>query len=128
MNDQMYKEAMYSGFFNELELLEKQQMLEKQAIGLGTLAKGFKQVFRDPRKALGGMKHSFQVGQRRAAGLGRGQQGPMAGGVGNRLRQAWGGAKNVARTPAGQAALAAGGGVATVGVGAALGSAGDGGQ
>jgi len=128
MDDQLYKEAMYSGFFDELGLLEKQQMFEKQAAGLGTLVKGFRQLGKDPTKALGGVRRAWEVGVRRGAGLGRGQAGPLQGGVANRLRQAWGGVKNVAKTPAGQAigatALGAGAlGAGAVGTGYAAGRA-----
>jgi len=126
MDQDMYKKAMYSGFFDELGQLEKQAMLEKQAVSIGTIGKGFKKLWKDPKKAWESAKHTFRVGADRAARGGPGAQGPIAPAksVGDHLRRAWGGASNVARTPVGQAALVGGGGLAAVGGGAAIGASG----
>jgi len=118
MEDQMFKEAMYSGFFDELSLLEKQQILEKQALNLRTIGRGFRQIWKDPGKATQSIGRAWDVGVKRGGGLGAGQSGPLQGGVGNRLRQAWGGLKSVARTPAGQAAGATALGAGALGAGA----------
>lgn len=116
------KLAMYDSFFKELEDIEKVAMFQKVA-GLSllrTVGRGFQQLASDPTRATRGVGRAFEVGSRRAARAALpGGIGPVAPaqGIGQHLSRTWGGLKNVARTPAGQA-LGVGAAAGTLGVGA----------
>jgi len=110
--DRDLQRMMYNDFFNEM--LE----IQKEAGWLGTALKGGKRLLNDPTKSMGSLRKAWDVGVRRGAGMGRGVAGPLPGGVGNRLGQAWGGVRNVMKTPEGRALALGAGGAGLAGAGA----------
>lgn len=107
MNDELYKEAMYQGFFDELSKLERQQLLEKQAAGIfRQIAGGFRRI---GKKGVGATANRLERAYKSGAGR-AGNQG--AGGFG----RAMGGVRSVLRTREGKALATAGlGGAAAIG-------------
>lgn len=113
MDDQLYKEAMYVGFFDELGLLEKQQLLEKNArVGLlRQIGSGFSRI---GRRGVGGTATRLEKAYRTGAGRAGNLMDPKAKFQG--ARKALGGIGSVMRTREGKALAAAGlGGAAAVG-------------
>lgn len=93
--DDEYRMTMYQGFFDELSVLEKQAMLEKQAInamGAGNLLRTGKSMLKAPADALKTLGGTFSRGMSKA---------PKDASQWGRLGQ---GAKALWNTPGGRAA------------------------